>query len=136
MKVPFILVILFWTLGLTAQNFDLIGTNDHPVLNKEEVKLLNSLLQETRDTFDFKDKKVAFITGPGGSTITPKSDYFKGSVLPWVEDGARPQISMIILTKDEKEKYGGYDVLVLSWVKVYTKRAHRNVLKALEQKNE
>lgn len=136
MKTPLMITILFWTFTLTAQNYDRIGTDDHPVLNKEEVKLLNSLLQETRDTFDFMDKKVAFITGSNGRTITPKSNYFKSSVLPWVEDGTRPQISMVKLSKDEKEKSGGYDVLVLSWVKVYTKRAHRKALNTLEQKNE
>jgi hypothetical protein len=126
---------LFLTCGLYGQNFDNIGIDDNPNLNEDETKLLNSLLDEKRDDFDFKDKKVAFLTGSSGRTIMAKSDYFKNSVIPWIDDGSRPQISMIKLTKEEKEKSGGYDVLVLSWVKALTRRGQRKIIEELGQEN-
>jgi len=131
MRLLLIISFLLSTCGLFAQNIDSIGIDDHPVLNESEVKLLNSLLEEQRDMFDFENKKVAFITGSSGRTITAKSDFFRSSVLPWVEDGSRPQISMVKLTIDEKEKSGGYDVLVLTWVKAFTPRTQRKTIEQL-----
>ena len=93
-------MILFLTCGFSGQNFDNIGIDDNPNLNENETKLLNSLLDEKRDDFDFKGKKVAFLTGSSGRTIMAKYDYFKNSVILWIDDGSRPQISMIRLTKE------------------------------------
>lgn len=126
---------LFSTIGLLAQNLDSIGIDNNPFLNKDEVKLLNSLLEEQRDTFNFTGKKVAFITGSNGRTLVTKSDYFKNSVKPWIEKNSKPQIFMVKLTKDEKERSGGYDVLVLSWVKVFTPRSKVKIIEKLGQKN-
>ena len=96
-----------------------------------EVKLLNSLLEETRSNFDFANKKVAFIIGSNGNTIVSKSDYFQNSVIPWIEEDSKPQIFMVRLTEDEKTKSGGYDVLVLSWVKIFTPKSQEKVITRL-----
>jgi hypothetical protein len=116
---------------LFAQSLDNLGIDNNPILNKDEVQLLNFLLVESRDTFDFNYKKVAFITGSNGRKIVTKSDYFQNSVNPWIEKVSKPQIFMIILTEDEKEKSGGYDVLVLSWVKIFTPKSQEKVIKQL-----
>jgi hypothetical protein len=68
------------------------------------VKLLNSLLEDLRETFDFTDKKVAFITGSKGQKVVSKSDYFQNSVLAWNVKEAQPQIFIVILSKAEKLK--------------------------------
>ena len=131
MKTILFITTFFWTIGLFAQNSDSLGIDDNPTLNKNEVELLNSLLNDTRNDFNFTDKKVAFITGSNGRTIVSKSDYFQNSVIPWIEKDSEPQIFMIKLTEDEKLKSGGYDALVLSWVKVFTPKTQEKVIRQL-----
>ena len=135
MRTLLIISTVLCTIGLCAQNPDSFGIDNNPVLNNHEVKLLNYLLEETRDDFDFTNKKVAFITGSSGSKIVSKSDYFEYSVKPWIEKGSTPQISMIRLTEDEKAQSDGYDVLVLSWVKVFTTKAQKRVITQLGTEN-
>jgi hypothetical protein len=43
-----------------------------------------------------------------------KADYFNTCVNPWLSDGKTPQILMVELTGEEKNKSGGYDAFVLS----------------------
>jgi len=131
MRTFLIISTFFWTIGLFAQNLDSLGVDNNPLMNENEVKLLNSLLEETRSNFDFANKKVAFITGSNGNTIVSKSDYFQNSIIPWIEEDSKPQIFMVRLTEDEKTKSGGYDVLVLSWVKIFTPKSQEKVITRL-----
>jgi len=48
------------------------------------------------------------------------SKYFKTCIKPWTNAGDIAQIFHVLLTEKEKEESGCYDVLVLSWVKVFT----------------
>lgn len=106
-------------------------SNGKEMLNTQEAELLNSLLKQSRNTFDFHGKKIAFITGSSGSRILSKADFFNTSVNPWLKNGETPQISMVKLTENEKNKSGGYDALVLSWVKVFTNKRKKKVIKQL-----
>ncbi|KAA3649761.1 MAG: hypothetical protein DWP98_06435 [Bacteroidetes bacterium] len=118
------------TTKIQIQNKEAIKGNTEEMLSKEEVKLLNSLLENSRDTFDFDGKKIAFITGSSGSRILPKTDFFNTCVNPWLEREEKPQIFMVLLNEKKKNKSGGYDAFVLSWVKVFTNRQKQ---KAIEQ---
>lgn len=131
MKILILAILLFGSFSLVAQNLDSIGIDNSPFLNNAEVILLHSLLEKQRGSFGFTDKKVAFVTGSSGSMIKAKSDYFKNSVKPWVENQLEPQIFMVLLTEAEKQRSGGYDVLVLSWVKVLTDRRKRKIVEYL-----
>ncbi len=135
MKTLIIIITLFCSIGLSAQNIDSLGLDNSPFLNKDEAILLNSLLEEQRDSIDFVNLKVAFIVGSGGRTIVTKSDYFKNSVAPWIKNNSKPQISMILLTEKEKENSGGYDVLVFSWVKVYNPQKQYLIIEELNKNN-
>lgn len=129
---PLIFILtLIWTIGLYAQNSNSQEVDNRPFLNKSEVTLLNSLLEKQRDTFDFKDKKVAFLTGSSGGVIVSKSEYFSKSLIPWIEKASNPQISMVRLTDEEKLKSGGFDVLVLSWVKLFTDKRQKRTIEIL-----
>src|SRR5690554_2254726 len=100
---------------------DTLTIHHDEVLSEQEVILLNHLLKNLRDTFDFHGKKVAFITGSSGNRLLSKADYFN-QIKPWLDAGDTPQASIVLLTEEEKDKSGGYDVLVLSWVKVFSER--------------
>ena len=131
----FIIFSLSWSLQLNAQDLDSAGISTSGFLNRQEVNLLNSLLEGKRDTFNFQNKKVAFITGSAGNNILPKDIYFKSAVQPWLDRGSKPAIMLVQLTKQEKSKSNGYDALVLSWVKTFTDRQKRRILKRLSKEN-
>ena len=133
MRILITISLFFWASSLLAQNSDSLGIDDNPILNEREVELLNSLLAESRIEFDYTDKKVAFITGSNGRKIVSKSDYFKHSVIPWIEKDSKPQIFMVKLTEDEKKESGGYDVIVLSWVKIFTPKSKERAIKYLRK---
>lgn len=122
MKILVLALFCFFAFNLLAQP-----------LSKTEAELLNNLLKDSRDTFNFQNKKVAFISGNSGGSIVNKSYYFDHLISPWIEKDATPQIFMVRLNDEEKLKSGGYDVLVLSWVKVFTPKRRRKVIRALRQ---
>lgn len=111
-------------------NTDTLTIDHDEVLSEQEVILLNHLLKNLRDTFDFHGKKVAFITGSSGNRLLSKADYFN-QIKPWLDAGDTPQASIVLLTEEEKDKSGGYDVLVLSWVKVFSERQKNRIIKRL-----
>jgi len=104
---------------------------DHDeMLTKEEVELLNNLLKNQRDTFDFHKKKVAFITGSAGSRFLSKADCF-GQIKRWLDSGDIPSVFMVLLTEEDKYKSGGYDAFVLLWVKVLSNRQKKRMIERL-----
>jgi hypothetical protein len=128
--------ILLWMVGLmvskvAAQSVDSLGIDNHPTLNKQEIHYLNTVLQQQRDTFDFTNKKIAFVTGSMGTVILSKQDFFLRCVRPWAEADLIPQMSCILLTPAEQQHSNGYDALVFSWVKVVTKKQRNRLVKRL-----
>jgi len=104
---------------------------DHDkMLTKEEVEFLNNLLKNQRDTFDFHEKKVAFITGSAGSRFLSKADYF-AQMKHWLDAGSAPSVFMVLLTEEDKYKSEGYDVFVLLWVKVFSNRQKKRMIERL-----
>lgn len=131
MKILLSLSLFLCSLGLFAQSYDSLGLDNNPVLNLSEVNLLNTLLDDTREDFDFSNKKVAFITGPSGQQIIEKSEYFQNIVAPRIGESMEFQIFMVKLSEEEKIQSGGYDVLVLSWVKVFSSRTQKKTIEQL-----
>ena len=74
---------------------------------------------------------MAFIAGGTGSGILHKNVYFRDRVKPWLDKGFKPHISIVQLTQEEKIKSNGYDVLVLSWVKIFTDKQRSRIVKRL-----
>lgn len=101
------------------------------MLSTQEAELLNSLLEKSRNTFDFHGKKIAFITGSSGSFVLSKAEFFNTCVNPWLSDGKTPKIFMVELTEEEKNKSGGYDAFVLSWVKAFTEKRKKKLIEQL-----
>lgn len=109
-------------------------SNGDEMLSTQEAELLNSLLEKSRNTFDFHEKKIAFITGSSGSRILSKADYFNNYIYPWLTNGKKPDIFMVELTAEEKNESDGYDAFVLSWVKVFTDKRKKKVIEQLAKK--
>ncbi len=122
----------FLTTKLFGQTPDSLGLDNNITTNGKESKFLNVALKDNRDTLDFTNKKIAFVTGSNGGKLISKSDYFKTCVKPWTDKGSTPQIFFVRLTQEEKQKSGGYDVLVLSWVKLFTDKQKEKIIEQLK----
>lgn len=130
------IISFFYFAAVFGQNADSIKLDEHKFLDMQEAEVLNSILVESRGSFDFRGKKLAFVTGSSGSRIISKSDYFETCIFPWLDKGESPQIFIVELTKEEKDRSGGYDALVLSWVKVFTRKQKRRIIKKLVNEKE
>ncbi len=116
-----------------AKSQRVLGANNNPLLNASEGHLLDSLLQARRQSFEFTNKRIAFIYGGStGNAFQPKSEFFSKNVLPWTTEGKVPGLQLLILTDAEKSRSGGYDALVVAWAKIlFTQRKKDKMLKKL-----
>lgn len=118
-------------LGPNAEN---CGIDNKPELTDKEEIFFSEYLKTTaqKNGFDFKNKRILFVTGSNGSTLGSKIEYFK-DVREWKEKyNHKIASSLIVLDDSEKSEYG-YDAIVTYWVKVYNSKRKR----VLEQtKNE
>lgn len=94
-----------------------VGKDDTPVLNECESKILNYKYQNSRGTFDFYGKKVAFFSGSLGKFRISKRSYFEnliGSInlLGYIrQEGA---YSPLVFFSEDEAKQIGYDVVVFT----------------------
>lgn len=91
-------------------------------LNDQELELLSSLLTNPIDIAEIRGKRIAFVTGSSGGKIITKAACFETNIYPWIRKGLKPQVQGLILSPEEKRLSGGYDVIVLCWVKHYSDR--------------
>lgn len=130
------LLILTGLIHLTIENnafgqeTNNLGRDDNPTLNENEAKLLNDYFTESRGTFDFKDKKIVFVSGSTGKTYITKSDYFE-NIKKWNESNSRIATSLVVLTEKEKKESGDYDAILTAWVKVLTPKRRTRIVREL-----
>ncbi len=135
-KYSILFLFIFFSLGgkSLVQNIDDCGKDDNPLLTMEESFFLEKYFNEKlqRPAFDFKDKKVLFVTGSGGTIISTKSEYFR-NIKEWLENH-NSTISTFIeeLTDEEKAEFG-YDAVITMWTKVYHTHAKRRILKRIQK---
>ena len=98
------------------KNFDKMGVNDDAYLNSFESDYFNFIFQDRRGEFDFTGKKVGFVTGNGHSIVS-KQSYFKIEKSRKEEGYSTNQASLRLFNKSEKETSGGYEGVVVYWVK-------------------
>jgi hypothetical protein len=130
MKLYITALLLILTIGLSAQTTDSLGLNDNPWLTKYESEYFNNQFKNQRNDFDFMNKKIAFVTGSSGSRHLTKTDYFED-----IKSGPKDNEiadTPIFLTQEEKVKSGGYDVIMLSWVKLLTEKRRRQIVDELK----
>lgn len=134
MKFTSVLTLILLTTRLWSQGLDSLGVGDDKTLTRQEYRFLNQDFSDKRDDFDFKDKKIAYVGGTSGNYFWSKKDYFDIYAKPRVGTDRKGNSSLIILTKEEKEKSGGYDAFILTPVKIFTDRHRERVVKRLRTK--
>lgn len=128
-----VIALVFHATALFGQEAEIPKAPGAEALNMQEAERLNTLLDRSRGTFDFQGKRAAFITSSAGNRILAKADYFGDGQADSISYNQAPQISMVELTRDEKNRSGGYDVLVLCYVKVFTDRQKRRIIERLSE---
>lgn len=116
------------------QNLDSMGINNEPYLNMYEVDFFNGIFLKQRKEFDFNKKKVAFITGSSGKTLSNKKEYFDLEKERLSRGYGGNGGTLIILDEEQKQEAGGYDVIILYWSKILPTK--KQFVKLLKQKND
>ena len=84
------------------------------MLDDKESALLNEHFESTRGEFDFTGKQVGFFLS---TKLWTKEEFFNDLI-----DRSQANQSMsnqfIVLTDEQKENSGGYDVFIYSWSKI------------------
>ncbi len=119
-----ILIGLISVTGFSQPDSDLQTTY---LLTKDEAISLNSIFSEERKDFDFNGKLVGFTVGTTGTQIENKRVFFEKYINPAVNGQDKNVCSLIILNEEEKSKSGGFDAVVMSPAKIFTKE-HREKL--------
>ena len=133
-RLIFVFLITSLCIDLFAQKVDDCGKDDNNTLTGAEAIFLQNYIKASPERFDFKDKKILFVTGSSGKTIGSKSAYFDSVKNHLNEHGAKIATELIVLTEEEKLEYE-YDAILTYWVKVSLYR--KTILdKAVRQTND
>ncbi len=131
MKLTLLFSILFLHSSLYAFNINSLGSNSSDTLTVDEIEYFDSMIKNKPVNFKLSNKRVAFVTGNSGSVILKKSQYFNKIVKPRFQHSKTVKASIVILDSTEKRISGGYDVIILSWVKLFSNWQKENILETL-----
>lgn len=123
-KILIILIGLISVTGFSQTDSDLQVTY---LLSTNEAKSLNSIFSKERKDFDFNGKTVGFTIGTTGTQIVNNKVFFEKYLNPVISGQDKNICSLIILTKEEKSKSGGFDAVVMSPAKIFSNE-HRDKL--------
>lgn len=96
-----------------------MGIDTVPLLNEYESIFFNFLFLDKRGSFDFRDKKIAFLSGSTGSLRITKKRFFDLKKEDYKIKGyldMNPWYQLFVLKKEVGEQLG-YDAVVISWCK-------------------
>jgi len=133
-SILFLFIFFNFTLEVLGQNINNCGKDDNPLLTMEESTFLQKYFNEkARGTaFDFKDKKILFVTGAGGTIVITKSEYFRNIKEKLEKDNSAISTFIEELTDKEKAEFG-YDAVITMWKNAYRTRVKRKVLKRIQK---
>ncbi len=138
MKKLIALFLILTSFFIHAQSFNLenCGQDQSPLLNKDEGAYFNHFFSNRKGDLDFQDKKAAFVSGSSGKTILDKTYYFhrlgdETEKHEWQAGGTQ----LLLLSSEEKELSGGYDVVFVYWSKLpCVDKRRENLIASLKKK--
>jgi len=129
MKILLILAYTICSISLYGQVLSECGKDNNPILTDNELLFLNQYLtKEQSGGIDLTNKKILFVTGTSGTQLGSKVEYFK-DIKEWNQNDSKISTCIIELIEEEKKKAGGYEIIITYWVKIFTKRSKRKILK-------
>lgn len=100
---------------------DVCGKDNEPDLNSAESSYLNAIMyRHPKRPYDFSHKRVAFVTGTSGKTISGKQAYFdlEKKRLQDRDNTSLNGGQLVIFNELEKQQSGGYDAAIVYWSKL------------------
>jgi hypothetical protein len=128
LKLLFVISLQLFGLAFYGQKLDNCGVDNSPLMNSYEEEFLNHFFKDKRTEFNFKNKKVGFFFGPNGQHLGCKKKYFNK-----VKGHGNPSCYLIKLSENEKTESGGYDILIVTWSKIFRKKPTRKMIKSLQE---
>lgn len=134
---PFLMLALFlsFTHLSIGQSLESCGTDEQALLNQAEAAYLQTYLEEKLGEIKLSGKRVLFITGSAASRAGSKSEYFD-DIRSWNERNSRVATGITLLNAEEKEASGGYDIILTYWVKLFTEKRKRKIIRRLSKAKE
>ena len=108
-------------------NFENLGTSTE-VLNQTEIEVLE-LLNNSQKSFE--GKKIAFITGSSGTSLSNKIIFFNSFKSYYTKHKRNINFNIVELNNEQKE-LSGVDIIVFFWAKTYNYKSKR-LLKRINQ---
>ena len=97
-------------------NLDKMGRNTEIALNNYEAEFLNKIFENSRENFDFTNKKVVFIYAHIG--VKSKKHFFSEQRKRFLMKSTISSCSLFILDKKQSET-NKYDAIITCWFKFY-----------------
>lgn len=121
------LIILIGLLSLTGFSQTDSDLQTTYLLTPNEATTLNSIFSKDKIGFDFNGKVIGFTVGTTGNLIENKIIFFEKYINHVVNGQDNNVCSLIVFSKEEKSNSGGFDAIVMSPAKIFTKE-HRDKL--------
>jgi len=109
--------------------FDSLGDNNNSFLSEQEWDYFRVMFNLEDDLYNLKDKRVVFLTGSLGQSISSKSDFFIAEKQRY-HSGAPPLPKVLYLFDDISAKDIGVDAVIVYYSKVIPSR--RRVVRAIK----
>ncbi|MBV2227177.1 MAG: hypothetical protein KUL85_09995 [Sphingobacterium mizutaii] len=100
------------------KRLDTMGIDSSSLLNSSESTYFNVFFENTRKDFNFTNKKIGFITGSNGRTLSNKINYFRTEKGRFERHETPNNNALYIFDLDQKKRSGGYDAVIVYWSKV------------------
>ncbi|UZD39683.1 hypothetical protein OL230_05845 [Capnocytophaga ochracea] len=97
-------------------NLNKMGRDTEIALNNYEAEFLNKIFENSRENFDFTNKKVVFIYAHIG--IKSKKHFFSEQRKRFLDKSTISSCSLFILDKKQSET-NKYDAIITCWFKFY-----------------
>lgn len=98
--------------------FENCGKDNEPALNNAESSYLNAVFADLKRPYDFSHKKIAFVTGSSGKTISSKQAYFNSEKERVGKHDSLNGGQLLVFNETEQKQSGGYDAVIVFWSKV------------------
>ncbi|MFT3739186.1 MAG: hypothetical protein QM786_10550 [Breznakibacter sp.] len=132
MRLSIRLILIQIHLGLYSQNLENSQSESRILLTQTEIEQLKVICNKECLTYDFTNKHIAFAGGTSGNLIFSKEEFFKYMKVD-IEKEKKNVCGLIVLTESEKRESGGFDVIILTPVKVFTESHRQKLIRELNK---
>lgn len=132
MRLLILLILIQFHLGLCSQNLENSHSDSKTSLTQTEIEQLKVICNKECQTYDFTNKNIAFAGGTSGNVIFSKEEFFKNMKLN-IEKEKKNVCSLIALTESEKQESGGFDVIIMTPVKIFTESHRQKLIRELNK---